>query len=405
MFSNAISKKQLFAIVLIIILGSVLSIFILNIDKSIPEGEESQVEAKTPTKPDPDVPTSSEEGKIALTDEQIKENGISIQTVGAAYIKSVVTLPGEIRFNEDKTSHVVPRLAGVVESVSANLGQPVKKGQVLAVIASTGLTDYRSELLSVQKRLDLARVTYERQKKLSEEGILAKKDYLQAQQAMREMEIAVQNTQQKLIALGTSPHVSAHANALNRYEIRAPFDGMIVDKHIALGEAVKEDANIFTLSDLSSVWAEMIVSAKDLNVVRVGKNVIVKATAFDSSATGTVSYVGSLMGEQTRTAKARVVLANPQMAWRPGLFITVELVDKEIEVPIVVSSDAIQTINDKPTVFIRVPDGFIAQAVTTGLSDGKVTEIVQGLKSGTQYAANGSFVIKAEQGKSSVEED
>lgn len=405
MFSNAISKKQFLAIVLIIILGVVLSIFILNIDKSMPEDEESQAEAKPLVKQDPDVPTPSEEGKIVLTDEQIKENGISIQTVATAHIKSVVTLPGEIRFNEDKTSHVVPRLNGVVEGVSVNLGQPVKKGQILAVIASTGLTDYRSELLSAQKRLDLARVTYERQKKLSEEGILAKKDYLQAQQAMREMEVAVHNAQQKLIALGTSPHVSADANALNRYEIRAPFDGMVVDKHLALGEAVKEDANIFTISDLSSVWAEIIVSAKDLSVVRVGKNVTVKATAFDSQATGTVSYVGSLMGEQTRTAKARAVLANPQMAWRPGLFITVELVDKETEVPTAISSDAIQTINDKPTVFIRVSDGFIAQSVTTGLSDGKVTEIVQGLKSGTQYAANGSFVIKAEQGKSSVEED
>jgi cobalt-zinc-cadmium efflux system membrane fusion protein len=405
MFSNAISKKQFLAIVLIIILGVVLSIFILNIDKSMPEDEESQAEAKPLVKQDPDVPTPSEEGKIALTDEQIKENGISIQTVASAHIKSIVTLPGEIRFNEDKTSHVVPRLAGVVESVSVNLGQPVKKGQVLAVIASTGLTDYRSELLTAQKRLDLARVTYERQKKLSDEGILARKDYLQAQQAMREMEVVVHNAQQKLIALGTSPNISTDANALNRFEIRAPFDGMVVDKHLALGEAVKEDANIFTISDLSSVWAEMIVSAKDLGVVMVGKSVTVKATAFDSQATGTVSYVGSLMGEQTRTAKARAVLANPQMAWRPGLFITVELVDKETEVPTAVSSDAIQTINDKPTVFIRVSDGFIAQAVTTGLSDGKVTEIVQGLKSGTQYAANGSFVIKAEQGKSSVEED
>lgn len=404
MLSNAIRKKQFLAIALIIILGVVLSIFILSMGKTIPEGE-SQTEAKPLAKQEPDVHTPSEEGKIALTDEQIKENGISIQTVGAAHIKSVVTLPGEIRFNEDKTSHVVPRLAGVVESVSVNLGQPVKKGQVLAVIASTGLTDYRSELLTAQKRLDLARVTYERQKKLSEEGILAKKDYLQARQAMWEMEIAVHNAQQKLIALGTNPNVSANANALNRYEIRAPFDGMVVDKHIALGEAVKEDANIFTISDLSSVWAEIIVSAKDLSVVRVGENVTVKATAFDSLATGTVSYVGSLMGEQTRTAKARVILANPQMAWRPGLFITVELVDKETEVPTAVSSDAIQTINDKPTVFIRVPDGFIAQSVTTGLSDGKVTEIVQGLKSGIQYAANGSFVIKAEQGKSSVEED
>jgi cobalt-zinc-cadmium efflux system membrane fusion protein len=346
-----------------------------------------------------------EEGKIELTDQQIQEAGITLQTAGAAHIRSVVTLPGEIRFNEDKTSHVVPRLAGVVENVYANLGQQVKQGQVIAVIASTALSEQRSELLSAQKRLELARSTFAREKHLWEAKISAEQDYLQAQQALREMEIAVHNAQQKLIALGASPKVSAGAGALNRYEIRAPFDGMVVEKHIAQGEAVKEDANIFTISDLSSVWAEIIVSAKDLNVVQVGKQVTIKATALDSTASGIVSYVGALMGEQTRTAQARVTLANPQMAWRPGLFITVELVAKETEVPVAVSSDAIQTLNDKPTIFIRVPGGFIAQPVTTGLSDGHVTEIVAGLKPDTEYAVNGSFVLKSEQGKSSAEHE
>lgn len=342
---------------------------------------------------------SKEEGKVAMTDQQIAETGISIQSAGAAHIISSVTLPGEIRFNEDKTSHVVPRLAGVVESISANLGQQVKKGQVIAVIASTALSEQRSELLLAQRRLELARSTFAREKHLWEEKISAEQDYLQAQQAMQEMEIAVHNAQQKLIALGASPTVSASGGALNRYEIRAPFDGMVVEKHIAMGEAVKEDASIFTITDLSSVWAEIIVSAKDLNVVQVGKQVNIKAAAFDSSASGTLSYVGALMGEQTRTATARVTLDNPQMAWRPGLFITVELPAKESEVPVAVAADAIQMIKNKPTIFIRVPGGFIAQPVTTGLSDGKVTEIVAGLKLGTEYAVNGSFVIKSEQGK------
>lgn len=345
----------------------------------------------------------NEEGKIELTDEQIKAAGVTIQTAGAARIKSAMTLPGEIRFNEDRTVHVVPRLAGVVEDISANLGQRVKKGQVLAVIASTGLSEQRSELLAAQKRLALSQTTFEREKKLWEEKISAEQDYLQAQQAMREAEIAVHNAQQKLMALGASPSVSARSGALNRYEIRAPFDGMVIEKHIALGEAVKEDASIFTISDLSTVWAEIIVSAKDLNVVRVGEKVTIKATAFDSTASGTVSYVGALMGEQTRTAKARVTLANPQMAWRPGLFINVEIVSNETGVPVAVSSGAVQSVNDKPTIFVRVPGGFIAQPVTTGLSDSKVVEIVKGLKPGTQYAAAGSFVIKSELGKSSAE--
>ncbi|MGY6273968.1 efflux RND transporter periplasmic adaptor subunit [Methylomonas sp. MgM2] len=420
-----ITKKQLIAIASIILLGVVLSILILGIDKTKTEAdeqvEESHAEVKAQITQGDDNPELADETKqtqdsgggevlhegefVALTDQQIAETGISIQTAGAAHIKSLTTLPGEIRFNEDKTTHVVPRLAGVVEHVYANLGQQVKKGQVIAVIASTALSEQRSELLSAQKRLELARATFAREKHLWEAKISAEQDYLQAQQAMREMEIAVQNAQQKLIALGASPTVSASNGALNRYEIRAPFDGMVVEKHVAQGEAVKEDASIFTISDLSTVWADIIVSANDLNLVRVGAKVSIKATALDSTASGTVSYVGALMGEQTRTATARVTLDNPDMVWRPGLFITVDLIAKETEVPVAVSADAIQTINDKPAIFIRVQGGFIAQPVTTGLSDGKVTEIMTGLKPGTEYAVNGSFLLKSEQGKGASDED
>lgn len=160
---------------------------------------------------------------------------------------------------------------------------------------------------------------------------------------------------------------------------------MVVEKHIALGEAVKEDASIFTVSDLSSVWAEIIVPAKDLNTVRVGEPAIVKATAFDSKAEGKVSYVGALLGQETRTARARVTLPNPQMAWRPGLFVNVEVQSGEADVPVAVAADAIQTVNDKPVIFTRVPGGFVAQPVTLGRSDGKIVEVARGLKPGMAF--------------------
>lgn len=342
---------------------------------------------------------SKTEGKIELTDQQIKDNGIDIETAGSASIRATAILPGEIRFNEDKTSHIVPRVSGIVQDIQANIGQQVKKGQLLAVIASTSLSEQRSELLAAQKRLELAKGTFEREKYLWQAKISAEQDYLQARQLLSEAEIALNNAQQKLRALGAKPTATGNPDELNRYEIHAPFDGMIVEKHIALGEAVKEDASIFTLTDLSSVWAEIVVSAKDLNVVRVGQTATIKATALDSTATGTVSYVGSLMGEQTRTAKARVTLANPDLAWRPGLFINVEMVSNETEVPVAVSAEAVQLINNVPTVFVRIPGGFLTQPVETGHSDSQSIEILKGLKPGAHYAVNGSFVLKSEQGK------
>ncbi len=385
-----LNKKQGVTIGAIVAIGLLLASLILGAGKTAPEAHQEAAETKAGTG------HHEEEGKVELSAAQIKAAGITVAAAGPGRIKTSVALPGEIRFNEDRTAHVVPRLAGVVELVHADLGQLVKQGQILAVIASTGLSEQRSELLSAQRRLSLARSTYEREHTLWLEKISAEQDYLQARQVLQEAEIAVQNASQKLSALGASAAVSG---ALNRYEIRAPFDGMVLEKHIALGEAVKEDANIFVISDLSTVWAEIAVPAKDLNTVRVGGQVTVKASAFDASASGTITYVGALIGEQTRTAKARLTLANPAMAWRPGLFVTVEVVSGDADAAVTVASDAIQNIEDKPAVFIKLDDGFKATPVTLGRSDGKLTEISKGLPAGAAYAASGSFVLKSELGK------
>lgn len=340
-------------------------------------------------------------GLIVLSEQQIRTAGIATAKAAPATIGAVVQLPGEVRFNEDRTAHVVPRVAGVAESVSADLGQTVRKGQVLAVISSPELADLRSTALAAQKRLGLAKVTYEREKKLWEDKISAEQDYLQAQQAFREAQIAAQAASSKLAALGAA----SADGPLNRYVLRAPFDAMVVEKHIAQGESLKEDANVFLLSDLSTVWVEVVISAQDLEAVRVGMPVTVRATAASTAAEGKVSYVGALLGEETRTAKARVVLSNPQMAWRPGLFVDVAMARGTRQVPVAVAAEALQTTEGKSMVYLRVPQGFKPQPVTVGITDGKLAEITAGLTAGASYATTGSFVLKAEQGKGSAEHE
>ena len=277
---------------------------------------------------------------------------------------------------------------------------------MLAVISSSTVSEQRSELLNAQQRLGLAQNTYAREKKLWEEKISAEQDYLQARQVLKEAEIAVSNARQKLAAIGavgTNASSDAASAGLNRYTLRAPFDGIVVEKHLALGEAVKEDTNVFTISDLSQVWAELSVSAKDLQHVRVGESVVIKASAFDATASGKISYVGALFGEQTRTAKAHIVLNNPDHAWRPGMFVNVAVFAQEAPVAIAISADAVQTIEDKNVVFVRTAEGFKKQEVSLGRNDGKQVEITKGLKAGDIYAAKGSFVIKSELGKGSAE--
>lgn len=339
-----------------------------------------------------------DEGKIALNAEQIKVAGIQVAPAAPARLETSSQFPGEIKFNADRTAHVVPRLAGVVQEVSADLGQQVKKGDLLAALSSTALSEMRSEWLAASKRRDLAAATHQRELRLWREKVSAEQDYQQARTALQEAQIAVQNAEQKLAAIGASPQ----SKDLSRLEIRAPFDGVVVEKHIALGEALADTASIFTLSDLRTVWAEFVIAPKDLQDVRVGEAASVASAAFSGRALGKVSYIGSLLGQQTRTATARVTLDNPDMAWRPGLFVSVNVVVSSADAPVAVAADAVQTLENQSVVFIEVPGGYLAQPVKLGKASGEQVEVLSGLAPGVRYVSQNAFVLKAELGKASA---
>lgn len=341
-------------------------------------------------------------GLIRLDDTQIARSAIETVDAAPAALRVSVELPGEIRLNADRTAHVVPRVAGVVEQVSADLGTVVRRGQLLAVIASTALAEQRSELLAAQKRLELARITHQREKALWEQKVSPELDYLQAQQALREAEIVVANAREKLAALGADAAVPG-GGSLNRYALRAPFDGVVIEKHLSLGEAVREDAQVFTVSDLGTVWAEISVPAGDLDRVRTGASVRVRSTASGREVSGTVQYVGALLGEQTRAAQARVVLRNPDLAWRPGLFVTVSADVERVEVPVAIAGTAVQKVEGRDVVFVRTDGGFELRPVKLGRRDAERIEVLEGLAVGEQLAARNSYILKAELGKDSAE--
>lgn len=345
---------------------------------------------------------SQVEARIEMTDAQLESNGVRVATAGPAKISTILRLIGEIGLDQDRTVHVVPRLEGVVESVAANAGDRVRKGQTLAVISSRSLADQRSALLAAQRRLELARSTLEREQKLWEDKISAEQDYLQARQAMQEAEIVEQAASQKLTSLGSGLSTSGD---LTRYSIRAPIDGIVTEKNISVGEALAENAAIFVISDLSTVWVEATVYAKDLNTVKTGQEVTIAATAFEAEARGTIHYLSSLVGAETRTARARVVLPNPEGIWRAGLPVEVKVVAGEADVPVAISADAVQTLRDWTVVFGRYGDYFEARPVTLGRTDGKLVEVLAGLLPGELYAATNSYLIKADIGKSAASHD
>lgn len=344
------------------------------------------------------------EGKVQLGPDQVKSAGIMISTVGPRRMQTTVELPGEIKADATREAHVVPRVQGVVLQVLKQAGDRVRQGEVMAVLNSRELADAKSTYIASSHHLEFIRVTLEREASLWKKKISAEREYLQAKRDAEEAELAQDLAAQKLVALGVAESslqgiASEPRATLPRYEIRSPLDGTIVARNVTIGEAVTAEAQIFTVADLSSVWVEVSVYAKDLGAVRQGQEAVVASTDLGTEATGRINFIGRLVGGETRSATARLTLPNTGGQWRPGLFVTVRIVREETTVPLAVSADAIQTFRDWQVVFVKYGDWFEARPLELGRTDGQWVEVVRGLKKGDQYAATNSFAVKAEIGK------
>ena len=186
---------------------------------------------------------------------------------------------------------------------------------------------------------------------------------------------------------------------VTRSVMYAPFDGIVVEKHIVLGEALKDDSKAFVVADLSSVWVMISVYQKDLPVVRKGLPVVLSAGPGILTAREKIAWVSPLLDEHTRTALGRVVLPNPDGHWRPGLFVTAEIAVDEINVSLLVPRTALQTVEDRLSIFVQTEEGFAPQPVTLGRATETYAEVTEGLQPGQRYVTKGAFTLKAELGK------
>ncbi|NIA15578.1 MAG: efflux RND transporter periplasmic adaptor subunit [Nitrospiraceae bacterium] len=183
--------------------------------------------------------------------------------------------------------------------------------------------------------------------------------------------------------------------SLGSYEIKAPFDGLIVEKHIALGERLGEDSEIFMIADMNSVWVNLTVYTKNLASVRDGQDIVLQVDHSGAQARGKVTMLTPFVEESTRSATARVVLDNSDGRWMPGTFVTGFISTTEDELAVVVPRNAVQNIEGRDVVFVEREGDIEMTPVTVGRTDRTNAEILAGLEPGTPYVTDGAFQLKA----------
>jgi cobalt-zinc-cadmium efflux system membrane fusion protein len=187
--------------------------------------------------------------------------------------------------------------------------------------------------------------------------------------------------------------------SLTVYQLLAPLAGTIIDRQIALGEHIGEQKAAFVIADLSTVWIDFSVYRRDLNRVRVGDTVIIDVDDGGTKIEAKISYISPVGNSDTQSALARVAINNENLRLRPGLFVTGQLLLSAKPVNVAVKSNALQTVENRTVVFVRVGEKFEVREVEIGDRDPDHVEIVFGLLEGDIYAAKNSFIIKAEMAK------
>jgi cobalt-zinc-cadmium efflux system membrane fusion protein len=194
-------------------------------------------------------------------------------------------------------------------------------------------------------------------------------------------------------------------DSLQRYEVKSPLAGTVIEKEKRPGEVVLEGERLYTVCDLSAVWVDFDVFRKDFGRIQLGQKVRVDLGGESAAIEGKISYVSPFGVESSQAITARVALANPSGELRPGLFVSGEMLLDERAVPVAVPPAAIQRLRDWEVVFRRAGSAFEARPLVLGRRCRDWVEVVRGLKAGEEYVTGGSFVIKAEIGKAAASHD
>ena len=349
-----------------------------------------------PVDPPPEI-------EISIPSSEVDRLHLKFAKVTEAAIAVEIRVPGTVQPNAYKQVHVTPLAGGVVTQVAVEIGQPVKQGQPLAQIFSRELAEAQTKYIADGAELEAEHKKLVRTQELARLGAASRQE-LEEIEANHQVHAAhVEESRQRLLLLGLNGQqvsdVAAGRRASTSVSIPSPLDGVVTARNVNLGQVVNASQDLLTVTDLSSVWIEANLLEDNFAAVRIGSPATITTPAYPGRAfRGAVSYIDPQVDPQTRTAKVRVVLENPGLALRFGMYMDVIFTNAAGR-SILAPKQALQSIGTSTVVFLPVegqPGKFIQRTVKTGEESPAGQRILDGLKPGETVVTDGSFLLRAE---------
>ncbi|HZR77702.1 MAG TPA: efflux RND transporter periplasmic adaptor subunit [Chthoniobacterales bacterium] len=190
-------------------------------------------------------------------------------------------------------------------------------------------------------------------------------------------------------------------------ELKAPIDGVVMDRKASAGELVGKEKEIFTISDPADLWVIAEIKERDIGAVKVGQAASFTVLAYPGETfRGKIVRIANVVETESRTVEARIEVNNADGRLKPGMFADVEIVTTVLENVIVIPDTALQTEEDNQIVFVALDTNkFQKRIVKLGLEHQGRVQILEGVKKGENVVTDGSFILKSEMLKGEMEAD
>ncbi len=190
-------------------------------------------------------------------------------------------------------------------------------------------------------------------------------------------------------------------------ELKAPIDGIIVERMATVGELIGKETVVYTISDPSDLWVQAEIKERDIGAVRTGQEVSFSVLAYHGDTFhGKIVLVGNRVETESRTLEVRVEVANPDGRLKPGMFADVEIATTALQDVLVISDQAIQSMDNEPVVFVATSgQRFEKRVIKVGLEQHGRVQVLDGLKEGERVVTEGSFILKSEMLKGELGEE
>ena len=359
------------------------------------------------------------ENELHLESQQIQDWGVRIGPVATTSVAAELTLPGALTVNENRTAKIAPLVAGQISNLRVDLGSRVSAGQILVTLNSPEFTRAQTEFLQAFAQAELSRKDFERAQTLLESKAIEEREFLR-RQAVYEQHLADRRAAEVFLhslgvdedrmreleaAIDVSLPPLDHGAVDPPLAVRTPLSGVVVERDAVLGDHVDAGRVIFTVSDLTSLWARLDAYEDQMANLRTGAEVLIQSPLFPGqSFPGRVTFVADQVDEELRTVRVRAEIPNPDGILKPNMYIQGLIgIQNDGEDRMVVPADAVQLLEGHHVVFVLMPEEpgeshIVVRAVDVEpgetLSVGRI--IKSGLDGSETIVVEGAFNLKAE---------